>query len=251
MNKKSISTWWKRLLDKIGCVIGPGYSCYVCGMELEHPEYPVCERCQPEMERTGNNVCKKCGEPIAEDNDYCLDCKGKDRVFDCAKSCFVYNDASGKIVSDLKYNKHKYIAKFFAEEMYNKLKEFGTMPDIIVPVPITSKRFKQRGFNQSELIAEELSKLSDNKLIVRTDLVVRDVDRLPQAGLDRSARIVNLKGVFSVNGNEKLSGKTVVVIDDVFTTGSTISEVVLQLRKLKPKKIYALTFAKTPANKIG
>lgn len=249
MSKDAIKEWWNGVLSWIGKIVGPRYSCYVCGRELENPEYPICKNCKGDMDKIGTRVCLKCGTPVNGDTQYCLECYGKSRDFDMARACYVYNSASSKIVSDLKYKKKQYVAKYMAEEMSSRITDFGVMPDIIVPVPITEKRLNKRGFNQSEIIAKELVSLLGGGVVVRKDLVFRDVDRLPQAGLSRVERLTNLKGVFSVNTSQRLTGKTVLVIDDVFTTGSTVGEVVKQLRKLKPKKVYVLTFAKTVENK--
>ena len=247
MSINSIKEWWHRALIRIGKIVGPGYSCYVCGRDLENIEYPICNNCKIDMEKIGTSVCLKCGAPVNGDSHYCSECYGKNRDFDMARASYVYNPACSKIVADLKYNKKKYISKFMAEEMYARLIDFDTMPDIIVPVPITKKRYNKRGFNQSELIAEELEKLIGAD-VVRKDLVFRGVDRLPQAGLSKAERLINLKGAFSVDKTKNIKGKTVLVVDDVFTTGSTVGEVIRLLRELKPKSVYVLTFAKTIEN---
>ena len=192
------------------------------------------------------HTCNICDEPIAEQNSYCLDCYGKSRAFDASKSCYVYNEASRKIVADLKYNKRKYVIPFMAKKMLLKLEDFGVMPDIVVPVPIAEKRYKKRGFNQAELLAEELKELTNGAFEIRTDLISRAKECPPQASLNRAQRMVNLKDAFMLKTKEKLTGKIVLILDDVFTTGSTISEIALQLKKLKPKAVLGLTFAKTP-----
>jgi len=248
MGKEKVNSWWKILIEKFKKIISPEYSCYICGRELEHPECPICENCEKDMVEIEGNKCLVCGEPIPEPNLYCEDCYGKSRAFDMARSCYIYNDASKKIVLDLKYNRRKYVVPFMAKKMLLKFEDFGAMPDIVVPVPITEKRYKNRGFNQAELLADELASLTGNQFEVKTDLVLRVVDRVPQARLNRAERMRNLKGAFMLGSKEKLTGKIVMIVDDVFTTGSTVSEIANELRKLKPKAILALTFAKTPRN---
>lgn len=245
MEKDKFKLRFKRFIDGLRRLISPGYSCYICGRELEHPEYPICEVCQKMMEPITGKVCSTCGEPIVEPNNFCDECYGNSHEYDVARSCFVYDDYSRKIVTDLKYERRKYVVPFMAREMLLKLKDFGAMPDIVVPVPITPKRYKERRFNQSELIANELNTLTGDKLIVRTDLVTRVVDKIPQAKLNLEQRKKNLKGVFKLGTKEKLTGETVLILDDVYTTGSTVSEIAKTLRKLNPKEIWVLTFAKT------
>ena len=246
MIKEKFKLWWKNFFEKFAKIIGPGYSCFICGRELQEPEDSICKACAGDMIEIEGNVCNVCGELIPEPNNYCDDCYGKERAFDMARSCYVYNEASRKLVLDLKYNKRKYVVPFMAKQMLLKLKDFGAMPDIIVPVPITEKRYKSRGFNQAELLAQEIANIADNKLEVNTNLVHRVQDRIPQANLTRKERMKNLKDAFMLTSKEKLTNKIVLIVDDVFTTGTTVSEVALQLRKLKPKALLALTFAKTP-----
>lgn len=245
MGKEKTKFGFKRFIDSLRRLISPGYSCYICGRELEHPEYPICEACKKEMKPINGRVCAICGEPVVEPNNFCDECYGNSHDYDVARSCFVYDDYSRKVVTDLKYKRRKYVVPFMAREMLLKLEDFGAMPDIIVPVPITAKRYSERKFNQSELIANELNELTGNVLEVRTDLIIRAVDKTPQAQLNLEQRRKNLKGVFKLGSREKLTDKTVLILDDVYTTGSTVSEIAKVLRKLNPKSIWVLTFAKT------
>ena len=225
----------KELLNSFKKILFPEYSCYVCNRELEHPENHICERCKKELVEISGNVCLVCGEPLPEPNLYCEHCKVKRPVYDMARSCYVYNDHSGKIVAGLKYNNKKFLVPFMARKMLLKIEDFGVMPDIIVPVPITKKRRIKRGFNQSELLAYELEELSGEAMKVRIDLVVRTTDRTPQAKLSRAQRVVNLTDCFELCSKECLEDKVVLIIDDVFTTGTTVSEVAWTLKKLKPR----------------
>ena len=135
-----------------------------------------------------------------------------------------------------------------AKEMLCMLEKEGAMPDIIIPVPITEKRKRFRSFNQSVLLAQEMQELAGGAFDVRTDIVLRIKERPPQAKLKREERLVNLKGIFALNNKESLIGKKVLILDDVFTTGSTVSEVAKTLKPLNPQAIMVLTFAKTCLN---
>ena len=241
----SILNWLKQFKDKFLEIMFPEYSCYVCGRELMEPKNHICERCMKSMKIITGNICRKCGMPIPEGNHYCDTCKSREYAFDTARACYHYNENSGKIVMDLKYNKKKFVVPFMATEMLLKFDEFGVMPDIIIPVPISKKRYKERGFNQAELLADEISELTGGKVVVETSIIEKVVDSIPQARLKGAERLNNLKGVFKLANRKSLIGKNVLIIDDVYTTGSTVNEVAKVIRKLKPNTINVLTFAKT------
>ena len=241
MLKQKLKSLWQ-IIKK---TIYPEYSCFVCNRELETPEDHICELCKKELVRFDNKVCMVCGEPIGEVDQFCDMCKLVRHPFLMARACFLYNDTSAKLVLGLKYNEKKYLVPYMAREMLLKLEDFGAMPDIVVPVPITEKRKKKRGFNQSELLADEMAIQSGNKFTVRTDLVLRSKDKPPQSRLTRNERLNNLHNVFALGKREDLTGKLVLIVDDVYTTGATVSEVSKILARLNPKAIIALTFAKT------
>lgn len=235
-----VSIW-----ENIKNTLFPEYSCYICGIELQHPKDHICENCKKELIKQEGNVCLVCGDMIPEPNQYCDICKKEARLFDMARSCYKYNEASSRLVMGLKYSKQKFLVPFMAKEMLLKLEEFGAMPDIIIPVPLSDKRQKERGFNQSELLAYELADLLDRPNLVNTNIIKRSQDRIPQAKLSGEERRKNLIGAFTIVDKTKLTNKVVLIVDDVFTTGSTVSEISRMLLKLKPKAILVLTFAKT------
>ena len=241
----SFKNFMKRIRDKILDLLFPEYSCYVCGRELIEPKNHICDHCLKSMIVINGNICKKCGMPIPEGNGYCDTCKTREYAYDTARACYHYNEMSGKIVMDLKYNKKKFVVPFMATEMLLKLEEFSVMPDIIVPVPISKRRYKERGFNQAELIADEMSEMTGGKVVVGGSLVEKVVDSVPQARLKGRERLNNLSGAFKLATRKSLKGKNVLIIDDVYTTGSTVNEVAKVLRKLHPDTINVLTFAKT------
>ncbi len=109
--------------------------------------------------------------------------------------------------------------------------------DVIIPVPLHLKRLKSRGFNQSSLIALEIKKYI--KAPVITDAAIRVKNTEPLTGLDKSKRSKEIKGAFSVSGSFK--NKRVLLVDDVYTTGSTIKELAREIRKKKPLKILVYT----------
>lgn len=236
----------KNLWSVLAKAFYPRFSCYACGREMEEPEKHVCKRCNENMFRLDGNLCLRCGEPIPEPSKFCNKCrKDEDICYNAARSCFEYNELSANVVAGLKYKGRKYVVPFMAKEMVKAMEAFGDVPDIIIPAPISDKRRHKRGFNQTELLAEEINDLIGKASEIRTDIIVREKEIKPQVGLKCDDRLSNLDKAFKLAKRPSLVGKVVLIVDDVMTTGTTINEISRKIKKLKPKAIYALTFAKT------
>jgi ComF family protein len=123
-------------------------------------------------------------------------------------------------------------------------------PDLIVPVPLHIRRFRERGFNQSWMLVQEWPELFRRRHsgtlpeLVR-DALVRHRWTEPQAGLDRRRRKTNIKGAFSVSGHVDILGKRVLLVDDVYTTGATAEECASVLLKNGASDVHILTLART------
>lgn len=138
------------------------------------------------------------------------------------------------------------------EKFINKIKSY----EIIIPVPISKKRYKERGYNQSELIAKELvkeitnSKLQKHKKEITKKIQYNNISLLKtkniieQSKLNKNERIKNIQGVYELRNKEILYNKKILLVDDIFTTGSTVNECSKILSDAKPKKIGVLTIAK-------
>ncbi len=141
-----------------------------------------------------------------------------------------------------KYNGRQEYAEFYAEEIVKRYGRFirSVKPDLIVPIPLHKKRYRKRGYNQAELIAAELSK----RLGLPTDphLLMRIKETRPQKNLSESERENNLKRAFKMRKND-VSLKTVVLIDDIYTTGSTIDSAAGCLKKNAVKGVYFIVLS--------
>lgn len=191
----------------------------------------------------------KCGDIVPNENvKVCDHCKEKEYVFDNNFSCFYYSDVSATIIKNFKYNSKKYYAKYIAELMLDSGYNFSNF-DIITFVPMSNKRKKERGFNQSEELAKEISKMVKIKVV---PLLVKVKEGEHQAKLNQSSRMKNLIDSFSVHPEfaKEVKGKRILVIDDVFTTGTTLNECAKVLNKCKPEQVKTFTFAKTKFNSI-
>lgn len=223
------------------------HSCICCGREiLDGTKFSICDECLNKMEIIKGKVCAKCGMPVAETATHCGECNKFHYVFDKNISYCFYDDISSSIIKQLKYSSKKYYAKYIAEMMTENLDNYKGI-DFITFVPVNKTRLKFRGYNQAEEISKEISKMT--KIPVVKALNKNDGGK-NQAELSMKDRFENLKESFTKSEDaDKIKDKTVLLIDDVFTTGTTLNECSKVLKTAKPKLIYTMTFAKTKFEK--
>ena len=214
--------------------------CFMCSVDLN--DGYICEECKSNIKFI-NKGCIKCGGSLIGDGDVCLECKRYERTFDRG---YCVCDYDGKIAEKiLKFKNHngKYLSKPLSKMLLDKYKELNLDIDIIIPIPIHTNREKERGFNQSELIAEDIAKYTGK---VDLNVVCRKKDTPHQVGLNRENRIENLDNAFELCDGSDVKGKDILLIDDIFTTGTTINECAKFLKKKGANKVYFLCFARTP-----
>lgn len=156
----------------------------------------------------------------------------------------MYEGIVRKLILDYKFGHKPYIYRTFKtffqknEKLYVLLKKY----DIIVPVPISRKRCKNRGYNQSALLAKELAKVLG--LEYEENALVKIINNPKQSELSQEQRILNVKNVYKIKKDSKIINKKVLLIDDVFTTGATCNECVKVLKEAGAKKVGVFTIAK-------
>ena len=213
------------------------YICPECYMKLAFPEDPFC---------------LKCSRPIQEEvKEYCPDCERAIRYFDQGKALLMHDERAKKILYDLKYHNRKDNAKMLAREAADRL--FGIVkhwnPDVVIPVPLHKKRELKRGFNQAALLTEHLIReLKDYGLNLNADpnYLVRVRTTSAQKELRREQRSENIRGAFEISYKEdpgKYTGSTVLLVDDIYTSGATLSECARILKEAGVSKVYFLTFS--------
>ena len=155
-----------------------------------------------------------------------------------------YKDLVRKLIIQYKFNDKSYLYKTFCEFIVKNKKAFDFIKsyDIIIPVPIHKKRMKERGYNQSELIAKELARISQIKCY--TDILIKTKNNKPQSTLSGDLRKENTKNVYKLINQEKINNKKVLLFDDIYTTGATAKECIKELEKANVKKISVMTLAK-------
>jgi len=222
-------------------------ACHVCDQLVESNDYGVaCQQCwQAYQSLPTNNLCLKCGYSfeIPPSNSPIKDClRCRDILFSLARSCGIYEGAMSANILALKTR--PYFCEKLVELIHNTLQKTDFLPiNLIIPIPLHPKRLKERGFNQALLIAEYVSKFIkvdlDNDSLVRVKSTVKH-----RVGMNVVDREASLKGAFQVTRPRLIKGQIVLLVDDVFTTGTTISIATKALLEAGAKEIKVFTLAR-------
>lgn len=217
----------------------------------------LCPSCLTDFAPIGTPYCTRCGEPFksAADTDHlCSRCITRKRHFTRARSCAVYDGSVLKVIHAYKYRGRTRLAKPLGILLYlSYIRHFGTENiDTALPVPLHEKRLKSRGFNQALLmircwpeIEKNTGRPSGTEIKIETGAIVRSRNTATQTGLERSQRVKNIKNAFAVKSPERIKGKNVLLVDDVYTTGSTVGECGRMLADAGAAGVYVLTLART------
>lgn len=199
-----------------------------------------------------SNRCKLCSEVLPIEEDFCNKCSvekirvTEDKIssliftgkhFDALTSPFYYDNPVDKCIQNLKYNNFKPASEFLATEMSDVIeRDFkNENPDFITCIPMTRRRKRKRIFNHGEIIAKRISKTFGTEFA--PDLLKKIKNTKPQVNLSANERETNLKGAFQVNGKYDIKNKTILICDDVITTGSTLEECAKTLKKSGAKRV--------------
>lgn len=157
---------------------------------------------------------------------------------------FKYDNLIRKLIIDYKFNEKPYLYRSFLEFLNNYQKEYIQFKiyDIIIPVPISKKRKKERGYNQSLLIARKIS--SKEKIKLGDKVISKVKNNNTQSKLNKEERAENVKNVYKITSNKEIINKNILLIDDIYTTGATLNECSRMLKQAGAKKIDVLTIAK-------
>ncbi|MDD9901753.1 MAG: ComF family protein [Alphaproteobacteria bacterium] len=195
-----------------------------------------------ELQFITNPMCQACGLPFDFDagpDTLCAVCLETPPDFHVARAAVVYNDASRKLVLDLKYNDRLHIVHNFVPWLQRAGAGLIEGSDVIVPVPLHPKRLWKRRYNQSALISGALALKCTKKHIPDALLRIRHTPQ--QKGLSRTERAENMRGAFAVNPLHDFAGKNVLLVDDVYTSGATINACAKALLKGGATHVRVLT----------
>ncbi|HEX4426698.1 MAG TPA: ComF family protein [Terriglobales bacterium] len=237
--------------------------CRICNAPLLNiSRLPVCEDCLSAMQPISGALCSVCGERLAglfavssEPGEVrCELCRRAGPPYIRAIAYGSYDGGLRELIHLLKYDKVRpaanVLGRMLAEVIAELEPAFGSTEILVVPVPLHASKKRERGFNQSDLMARAAVKQSSlgGRLKLQSELLQRKRITKSQIGLTRHQRRENLRGAFTVTDPSEVAGRIVLLIDDVFTTGTTVSECARILRRAGASKVFVATAARTLKN---
>lgn len=211
---------------------------------------PYCVLCESYLQPDENIVCRKCWSqqqkleiPFVK----CAQLKnrpGEKWWLDGSLALFKYSSATQQLVHYLKYKRFTKLAKPFGFDMASMLADesWAESVDALIPVPLHPKRLRERGFNQSYLLAKAAA--DHLQMEACENALIRTRYTQPQAKMQREERLHNVTGAFEINPTLKMKFNNVILVDDVFTTGSTMNECARVLRLAGAKKVTSLSIVR-------
>jgi ComF family protein len=239
--------------------------CRLCSAPLINiSRLPVCEECLSAMRPIAGGLCSVCGERLISPFAFAAEGQSSDRgevlcglcrrlepPYVKATAYGSYDSGLRELIHLLKYNQVRpaanVLGRMLVEAMEDLQPLFSASEILVVPVPLHSRKLRQRGFNQSELIVRAALKLKAGtvRLQLIPGLLERQRETKSQIGLSRHQRRVNIRGAFVVAKTLEVKGREILVVDDVFTTGTTVSECARVLRRAGASKVFVATVART------
>lgn len=219
--------------------------CILCNDPIDRDElYSICAECKKKLKLVYGKTCVKCGKPLDELYiiDRCHDCINSSHYFTKAVSCLEYEDLAKKIIYDLKYHKKRYISYHIAKIMYDRLlcNDIDSF-DMIMPVPLHKDKERERGFNQAYLICKYISKMTE--IEVNSKSLIRVKNTITQNKLTKEERRENLEDAFKIINKDNIDNRCILLIDDIYTTGSTVDQCSKVLIENGAADVYVATFA--------
>lgn len=223
-----------------------GYSCDACGREVfSYPENRLCPKCDKTIERVGEKRCPVCGRKIVSQG-VCLACKNDRPTFAFAVAALSYENEAAALVNRFK-NGERYLSALLAKEMARAFAPYQDEEYILAFVPISDQSRESRGYDQAELLCKDFAR--ESGLVFSPDILVRASDKETQKNFSARERKENIHGAFRVHARKAVEGKAVLVIDDVMTTGATLSECARILYAAGARKVSGLVATAVPEQK--
>ena len=215
--------------------------CPMCDELMKEPY--CCEACYKKLVFVKQPYCYQCGQPLElEEQEYCTDCRKHPKSFESNKALLLYDDRVRESLARFKFHNRREYAAFYAEEC---VKQYGNLIasyelDAIIPVPVHSRKKRERGYNQAALFGRELAKRMG--LPFWKEGLKRSIYTLPQKELNNVERLKNLEKAFHI-GKNNVKLKKILVVDDIYTTGATLEACSRVLLQGEAAKVYTLTVA--------
>ena len=221
-------------------------TCPLCGAETEKGFNNFCPECFKKLPFIDENQpeCPGCGGVLDSALAVCSLCLNeKERPWQRGYSVMEYRDAARKLVGMMKYGNSPELARQLGDLIADKVQKLDLDIDMIIPVPLNWRRRLSRGYNQSQLLAEVVGKRLHLPVV---NAVRRTGNRSNQARRSRTERHRELRGIFVLRSGVQLKNKHILLLDDVLTTGATLTAVSGELLKSSPASLRVITLARTP-----
>ena len=228
------------MVNRICPILYPRH-CPVCQRTLPYGRI-VCEKCLLLLPRVREPVCFCCGKPVlSEAQELCYDCRTFPKSFQRGLALFLYNEITRPFMADFKYHNRRFLAYFFSDEIIKTHHSLLLSWHIqaVIPVPVHKNKRKKRGYNQAALLGRELAVRLH--LPCYPKLLLRIVDTLPQKHLNPRLRLKNIQNAFCINPSlQPLVNhlQTVLLVDDIYTTGSTLEACTRVLHEAGVRNVY-------------
>lgn len=228
--------------------------CPLCGkilnLRMNKGNPYICPECYSKLKFVSGAGCLKCSRPLSDETAlYCADCSRHKRWFDQGAALLIHDQHARKILYDLKYRNKRDHADMLAFEAAGRLSSFLELwkPEVIIPVPLHKKRLRRRGYNQAEVLSEKLSRILVSHQIripVDSRYLIRVRTTSAQKELSSEERERNMRGAFEIHYKEA-AGKyrRILLVDDIYTSGATLSECARVLKEEGAEKVFFLTFS--------
>jgi len=220
--------------------------CPVCDRPVRPFGALICPECERQLHRISADVCPKCGrEVFGRRARLCPDCAGAGHLYDRGCAVFTYRSAAAALYR-FKYQHRAEYAQYFGLRMAQRMEEVFDLPyllrkrAVIIPVPASADRVKERGYDQAVLLARTISQLTG--LPVAENVLIRTRSTAAMKNIRGRERYKNLKNAFIVHGND-VRFRVIMLIDDIYTTGSTLDACAAALRRAGASAVYCVCLA--------
>ncbi len=234
---------YKDYLKAFVNIIFPAY-CFVC--RKKQAKEIICEECKNKIEVLMPPFCRLCAKEIRKENaDICKDCLKRKIYYDRVISCFLYKEPLVTLIHLVKYKYYDYIMEFMSLLMMDYLSKMNFSfkeYDFITSVPSHPLRIREREYNQSAILAKKISEFL--KIPFKNDIIFSKKNKPSQTTLKKDLRLKNVENNFFIK--KDLTDKNIIIVDDVITTGATLSECAKALKKKGANSVVALTLVKVP-----
>lgn len=228
------------MIDRILNLIYPP-RCILCERVISSTDNYICHHCSGIIHTIEGLRCKKCSRSIQK-GELCSTCLNEEHDFEFGKVLYDYDDTIKEALYRFKYNGDKNYAQYFGKQIYYKYSDIINDMDLMIPVPVHRKKLKSRGYNQSKEIIKVVSELSGIPYV--DGVLIRKHDTRPQNKLSIKSRKNNLKDAFDIDAKfDDNKYKNILLIDDIYTTGSTINSCARVIKQNHDVKVYFIAVA--------